>query len=106
MRREGVRLQLRKHVQEVVVSFRNLSEQIGVGRGSGGGGGEGTSQDREGGGGGGRGGGGRGEGGRGGGGGERQVEVQRGEANVSTPVDQLMQGLWRCSQGNPSSSWK
>ena len=60
--------------------------------------------------GGGREGGGGGEvgGGKGeeGGGGGRQVEVQRGEANVSSPVDQLMLGLWRCSQGNPSTSWK
>ena len=48
----------------------------------------------------------RGGGGGGGGEGDMQVEVQRGEANVNSPVDQSMLGLWRCSHGNPSTSWK
>ena len=42
----------------------------------------------------------------GGGEGNMQVEVQRGEANVSSPLDQSMLGLWRCNHGNPSTSWK
>ena len=42
----------------------------------------------------------------GGGEGDMHVEVQRGEANVSSPLDQSMLGLWRCSHGNPSTSWK
>ena len=46
-----------------------------------------------------------GEGGEGEGG-DRHVEVQRGESNVSTPLAQSMLGLWRRSQGNPSTSWK
>ena len=46
-----------------------------------------------------------GGGGRGGGG-DMHVEVQRGEANFSSPFDQSMLGLWRCSQGNPNTSWK
>ena len=39
-------------------------------------------------------------------GGDRQVELHRREANVSSPLAQSMLGLWRCSQGNPSPSWK
>ena len=39
-------------------------------------------------------------------GGDRHVELHRREANVSSPLAQSMLGLWRCSQGNPSTSWK
>ena len=107
MRREGVSLLLREDVEEVVVSRRDLTEQIGIGGGREGGGEEGEGKqvpartEEEGRGGRGEEGGGEGEEGKG-----RQVEVHRGEANVRTPVDQLMLGLWRCSQGNPSTSWK
>ena len=43
---------------------------------------------------------------KGGGGGNKQVEVQRGEVNCSTPEDQSMLGLWRRSHGNPSTNGK
>ena len=101
MRREGVSLLLREDVEKVVVSRRDLAVQIGIGGGEGKGrqvparteeeGREGRGEE-----GGGERGGGEGK--------ERQVVVQRGEENVRTPVDQSMLGLWRCSQGNPSTS--
>ena len=87
---------LRKHVPEVVVSLRNLCEKVGVdggrgvgrrGKGSARKGGRGYKRRRE-------MGVGEGSGGRGGGG-NMQVEVQRGESNVSSPLDQSMRGLWR-----------